>query len=215
MALPLCPIKQEIYDNAFLPLQDAYGGKAPISACRALAGLLTDLYLSELEVRREHSSPPSKQVSNELNRFLERLRARTTIAEAATLKAFFKLSQHAQDILGAMIALEIKGLVTNFAQIDFDREDHHQALIAATIRARDWVSENQGRPTRDQLDSFFHGATELFQKIPNSNMKVGNHYSGCPQTPFEQVLHAGHRLSNISVSYHATVKAYDRFKARQ
>lgn len=209
------PSKHQIWEASFRSLDAAYKGFAPRAASRCLEGLLSDLELAEWAARQEHPSPPTKQVANELAIFLERLRARKRISEAVTLKAFLELSQHAQNILGAMLALETQGLVDNYPQINLDREDHHQALIAATVRARNWISENQGRPPRDYLDTFFRGVVDLFHKIPNSNVKVSNHRNGLPKTPFEEILYAGHQLINLNVAYHATVKAYDRFKARQ
>ena len=208
------PLKDQIWEASFRSLDAAYKGFAPRTASRCLEGLLSDLQFAEWAARQEHASPPTKQVANELAVFLERLRARTRISEAVTLKAFLELSQHAQNILGAKLALEIRGLVDNVAQINLDREDHHQALIAATVRARNWISEQQGRPTRDYLDTFFRGVTDLFHKIPNANVKVSNHRNCLPKTPFEEILYAGHQLINLNVAYHTTVKAYERFKAR-
>jgi hypothetical protein len=106
--------------------------------------------------------------------------------------------------------LEMRGVIDNFAQIDFGRPDHHQALVAAANRAVLWTAEPQGRPKRDHLNDFFDGATELFQQVPNADLKVSNHHDARPHTPFEAVLYAGHRIIDLNVSYHATVKAFHR-----
>jgi hypothetical protein len=121
----------------------------------------------------------------------------------------------AQDILGSMLALETREQFDNFAQIDFNRPYDHEALLDATKRARDWISEERGRPTKDHLDQFFDGVTELFKSIAGADLTVSNHYNTQPKTPFETVLHAGHCLIDVNVSYHATVKAYERFKDRK
>ncbi|MEL0032033.1 MAG: hypothetical protein VW712_03655, partial [Paracoccaceae bacterium] len=140
---------------------------------------------------------------------------RANLSEAVTLNSFLKLSSEAQDILGSMLALETRDQFDNFAQIDFNRAYDHEALLAATKRARDWISEERGRPTKDHLDQFFDGVTELFKSIPGADLTVSNHYNKQPKTPFETVLHAGHCLIDVNVSYHATVKAYERFKERK
>ena len=154
-------------------------------------------------------------MNKELDRLLERLRGRTNLSEAVTLNSFLKLSSDAQDILGSMLALETREQFDNFAQIDFNRPYDHEALLAATKRARNWISEGRGRPTKDHLDQFFDGVTELFESIAGADLKVSNHYNKQPKTPFETVLHAGHCVIDANVSYRATVKAYERFKERK
>jgi len=177
--------------------------------------LFSKLFLSHLAQYQPQSATKTQIVTKELDRLLERLRGRTNLSEAVTLNSFLKLSSEAQEILGSMLALETREQFDNFAQIDFNRTYDHEALIAATKRARDWISEERGRPTKDHLDQFFDGVTELFQSIAGADLKVSNHYNKRPKTPFETVLHAGHCLIDVNVSYHATVKAYERFKERQ
>jgi len=110
-----------------------------------------------------------------------------------------------------MLALETRQQFDNFARIDFNRAYDHETLLAATKRARDWISEERGRPTKDHLDQLFDGVTELFKGISGADLKVPNHYNKQPKTPSETVLHAGHSLIDVNVSYHTTVKAYARF----
>jgi hypothetical protein len=172
--------------------------------------LLTDLVFSDVAVRQGKPLSRTQEVAKELSRYLERLRGRSNPSEQVTLNSFLKLSEEAQQILASMIALETRGVVDNFVQIDFSRPDHHQALLAAATRAHHWVAEPQGRPKRDHLIDYFEGTTELFQQIPNAELKVSNHYDARPQTPFETILHAGHRMTDVGVSYQATVKAYHR-----
>jgi hypothetical protein len=196
-------------------LQYSFIGTAPISSKLLLQDLFSKLFLSQLRQYQSKDVTKTQTVTKELDRLLERLRGRTNLSQAVTLNSFFKLSSEAQDILGSMLALETRDQFDNFAQIDFDRAYDHQALLTATKRARDWISEERGRPTKDHLDQFFDGVTELFKGISGADLKVSNHYNKRPKTPFETVLHAGHCLIDVNVSYHATVKAYERFKERQ
>lgn len=196
-------------------LDEAFKGTAPVKARLCLQDLLSKLFLSHLAQYQPLGRAETQRVAKELNRLLDRLRGRTNLSEAVTLNSFLKLSSEAQDILGSMLALETHDQFDNFAQLDFNRAYDHEALLAATERARDWISEERGRPTKDHLDQFFDGVTELFQSIAGADLKVSNHYNKRPKTPFETVLHAGHCLIDVNVSYHATVKAYQRFKERQ
>jgi hypothetical protein len=196
-------------------LQYSFIGTAPISSKLLLQDLFSKLFLSQLRQYQPKDVTKTQTVTKELDRLLERLRGRTNLSQAVTLNSFFKLSSEAQDILGSMLALETRDQFDNFAQIDFDRAYDHQALLTATKRARDWISEERGRPTKDHLDQFFDGVTELFKGISGADLKVSNHYNKRPKTPFETVLHAGHCLIDVNVSYHATVKAYQRFKDRK
>lgn len=172
--------------------------------------MLTNLVCSDVAIRQDKSVSGTQEVAAELARYLERLRGRTMASEQISLNAYLRLSDDAQQILGSMIALEMRGIVDDFAQIDFGRPEHHHALLSAATRAHRWVAEPQGRPRRDHLNDYFEGTTELFQQIQHAELKVSNHYDGQPQTPFETILHAGHRIIDKCVSYHATVKAYHR-----
>ena len=203
------------YEDAFTSLDVACDGATPLAKKLRCKNLLTDLTLANVALRHQLPKTGTTSVSKELTRLLERLRRRTNLSEAVTLNSLLKLSSEAQDILGSMLALETQEQFDNFAQIDFNRAYDHEALLAATKRARDWISEEQGRPTKDHLDQFFEGVTELFTSIAGADLKVSNHYNKRPKTPFETVLHAGHCLIDVNVSYHATVKAYERFKERQ
>jgi hypothetical protein len=210
MLPPSRPQLAFIWQDAWTALDQAYGGQASMASNLRLNGLLTDLVFSDVAVRQEKPLSRTQVVAQELSRFLERLRGRSNPSEQVTLNSFLKLSEEAQQILASMIALETRGVVDNFVQIDFGRPDHHQALLAAATRAHHWVAEPQGRPKRDHLIDYFEGTTELFQQIPNAELKVSNHYDARPQTPFETILHAGHRMTDVGVSYQATVKAYHR-----
>ena len=215
---PICTAHsttKKLYEDAFTSLDVACDGATPLAKKLRCKNLLTDLTLANVALRHQLPKTGTEIVSKELNRLLERLRRRTNLSEAVTLNSFLKLSSEAQDILGSILALETRDQFDNFAQIDFDRAYDHQALLTATERARDWISQERGRPTKDHLDQFFDGVTELFQSIAGADLKVSNHYNKRPKTPFETVLHAGHCLIDVSVSYHATVKAYERFKERQ
>ena len=200
---------------AFGTLDEVFYGKPPISAKLCMEDLFSKLFLSHLAQYQPQSATKTQIVTKELDRLLERLRGRTNLSEAVTLNSFLKLSSDAQDILGSMLALETREQFDNFAQIDFNRAYDHEALLAATERARDWISEERGRPTKDHLDQFFDGVTELFKGISGADLTVSNHYNKQPKTPFETVLHAGHCLIDVNASYHATAKAYERFKERQ
>ena len=206
---------EQFYKNAFRSLDVACGRAAPLAKKLRCKNLLVDLTLANVALRQRLPKTGTALVSKELDRLLERLRRRTNLSEAVTLNSFLKLSSEAQDILGSMLALETHEQFDNFAQIDFNRAYDHEALLAATKRARDWISEERGRPTKDHLDQFFEGVTELFQSIAGADLKVSNHYNKQPKTPFETLLYAGHCLIDVNVSYHATVKAYERFKERQ
>ena len=212
---PVCSTKAKFYEDAFASLNLACDGEAPLATKLRCKNLLTDLTLANAALRHQLPKTGTEIVSKELNRLLERLRGRTNLSEAVTLNSFLKLSSETQDILGSMLALETRDQFDNFAQLDFDRVYDHKALLAATERARDWISEERGRPTKDHLDQFIDGVTELFKSIPGADLKVSNHYNKQPKTPFETILHAGHCLIDVNVSYHATVKAYERFKERQ
>ena len=200
---------------AFGTLDEVFYGKPPISAKLCMEDLFSKLFLSHLAQYQPQSATKTQIVTKELDRLLERLRGRTNLSEAVTLNSFLKLSSDAQDILGSMLALETREQFDNFAQIDFNRPYDHEALLAATKRARNWISEGRGRPTKDHLDQFFDGVTELFESIAGADLKVSNHYNKQPKTPFETVLHAGHCVIDANVSYRATVKAYERFKERK
>ena len=212
---PVCSTTEKFYDDAFSSLDVACDGEAPLAKKLRCKNLLTDLTLANVALRHQLPKTGTEIVSKELNRLLEQLRRRTKLSEAVTLNSFLKLSLEAQDILGSMLALETHDQFDNFAQLDFNRAYDHDALLAATERARDWISEERGRPTKDHLDQFFDGVTELFQSIAGADLKVSNHYNKQPKTTFETILHAGHCLIDVNVSYHATVKAYERFKERQ
>ena len=200
--------------NALRALDEAFNATSPISAKLCMEDLFSKLFLSHLAQHQPQSVTKTQTVTKELDRLLERLRRRTNLSEAVTLNSFLKLSVEAQDILGSMLALETREQFDNFAQIDFNRPYDHEALLDATKRARDWISEERGRPTKDHLDQFFDGVTELFKSIAGADLKVSNHYNKRPKTPFETVLHAGHCLIDVNVSYYATVKAYERFTER-
>lgn len=199
-----------IWQDAWSALDRAYGETTPRAANLRLNDLLTDLVFSYVALRQYKPVSRTQEVAQELSRYLERLRGRTKPSERVTLNSFLKLSEEAQQILSSMIALETRGVIDNFVQIDFDHPDHHQALLAAASRARNWIAEPQGRPKRDHLNDYFEGATELFKQIPNADLNVSNRSNGQPKTPFETLLHAGHRMIDVGVSYHATVKAYHR-----
>lgn len=207
--------KEKFYKDAFTALDVACDGTAPLTKKLRCKNLLTDVALANVALRHRLPKTGTTIVSKELNRLLERLRERIKLSEAVTLNSFLKLSSDAQDILGSMLALETREQFDNFTQIDFNRAYDHQALLTATKRARDWISEDRGRPTKDHLDLFFDGVTELFKSISGADLTVSNHYNKQPKTPFEILLHAGHCLIDVNVSYHATVKAYERFKERQ
>jgi len=212
---PVCSTKAKFYEDALTSLNVACDGATKKKKKLRCKNLLTDLTLANVALRHQLPKTGTTSVSKELTRLLERLRRRTNLSEAVTLNSFLKLSSEAQDILGSMLALETREQFDNFAQIDFNRAYDHEALFAATKRARDWISEERGRPTKDHLDQFFDGVTELFTSIAGADLKVSNHYNKRPKTPFETVLHAGHCLIDVNVTYHATVKAYERFKERQ
>jgi hypothetical protein len=212
---PVCSAKEKFYEDAFTSLDVACDGATPLAKKLRCKNLLTDLTLAHVALRHQLPKTGTTIVSKELNRLLERLRGRTNLSEAVTLNSFLNLSSEAQDILGSMLALETREQFDNFAQIDFNRAYDHETLLIATKTARDWTSEERGRPTKDHLDQFFDGVTELFKGISGADLKVSNHYNKRPKTPFETVLHAGHCLIDVNVSYHATVKAYQRFKERQ
>ena len=195
-------------------LDGPFNGTAPLSAKLCTQDLFSKLFLSHLRQYQPKDVTKTQTVTKELDRLVERLRGRTNLSEAVTLNAFLKLSVEAQDILGSMLALETRDQFDNFTQIDFKRSYDHEALLVATKRARDWVSNDQGRPQNDHLDQFFDGVTELFKSIAGADLRVSNHYNKQPKTPFETVLHAGHCLIDMNVSYHATVKAYKRFTER-
>ena len=201
--------------NALRALDEAFNGTAPISAKLRIQDLFSKLFLSNLAQYQPKDVTKTQTVTKELDRLVERLCGRTNLSEAVTLNSFLNLSSDAQDILGSMLALETRDQFDNFAQIDFDRAYDHKALLAATKRARDWISDERGRPTKDHLYQFFDGVTELFKSIAGADLKVSNHYNKQPKTPFETILHAGHCLIDANVSYHATVKAYERFKDRK
>ena len=156
---------------AFGTLDEVFYGKPPISAKLCMEDLFSKLFLSHLAQYQPQSATKTQIVTKELDRLLERLRGRTNLSEAVTLNSFLKLSSDAQDILGSMLALETREQFDNFAQIDFNRAYDHEALLAATERARDWISEERGRPTKDHLDQFFDGVTALFQSIVGSGSK--------------------------------------------
>jgi hypothetical protein len=206
---------QHQQSNAFDALDEVFNGKLPISSKLFTQDLFSKLFLSHLRQYQPKDVTKIQTVNKELDRLLERLRGRTNLSEAVTLNSFLKLSSDAQDILGSMLALETREQFDNFAQIDFNRPYDHEALLAATKRARNWISEGRGRPTKDHLDQFFDGVTELFESIAGADLKVSNHYNKQPKTPFETVLHAGHCVIDANVSYRATVKAYERFKERK
>ena len=195
-------------------LDGPFNGTVPISATLCLQDILSKLFLSHLRQYQPEDVTKTQRVAKELDRLLERLRSRTKLSEAVTLNSFLKLSSDAQDILGSILALETRDQFDNFTQIDFNRAYDHEALLAATKRARDWISDERGRPTKDHLYQFFDGVTELFKSIAGADLKVSNHYNKQPNTPFETVLHAGHCLIDVNVSYYATVKAYKRFTKR-
>ena len=206
---------QHQQSNAFDALDEVFNGKLPISSKLFTQDLFSKLFLSHLRQYQPKDVTKIQTVNKELDRLLERLRGRTNLSEAVTLNSFLKLSSDAQDILGSMLALETREQFDNFAQIDFNRPYDHEALLAATKRARKWISEGRGSPTKDHLDQFFDGVTELFESIAGADLKVSNHYNKQPKTPFETVLHAGHCVIDANVSYRATVKAYERFKERK
>ena len=199
---------------ALSTLHGSFQGTPHISAKLCTQDLFSQLFLSHLRQYRPKDVTKTQTVTKELDRLLERLRGRTKLSEAVTLNSFLKLNQDTQDILGSMLALETRDQFENFSQIDFKRSYDHEALLVAAKRARDWVSNDQGRPQNDHLNQFFDGVTELFKSIAGADLRVSNHYNKQPKTPFETVLHAGHCLIDVNVSYHATVKAYKRFTER-
>ena len=145
-------------------LDGPFNVTAPISAKLCTQDLLSKLFLSYLKRYQPQSVTKTQKVGKELDRLLERLRGRTNLSESVTINSILKLSSEAQDILGSMLALETRHQFDNFAQIDFKRSYDHEALIVATKRARDWVSNDQGRPQNDHLDQFFDGVTDLFKQ---------------------------------------------------
>ena len=146
MLPPSRPQLAFIWQEAWTALDQAFSGQASMAANLRLNGLLTDLVFSDVAVRQEKPLSRTQEVAQELSRFLERLRGRTKPSEQVTINSFLKLSEDAQQILGSMIALETRVALDNFAQIDFGRPDHHQALLAAANRALRWTSEPAGRP---------------------------------------------------------------------
>ena len=140
---------QHQQSNAFDALDEVFNGKLPISSKLFTQDLFSKLFLSHLRtIPAPKTLPKSQTVTKELDRLLERLRGRTNLSEAVTLNSFLKLSSDAQDILGSMLALETREQFDNFAQIDFNRPYDHEALLAATKRARDWISEGAGPPNQ-------------------------------------------------------------------
>lgn len=205
---------EAILAEAWLALDECYGRRAPPVASIQIGSLLFDLRLTDLMMRKEKDTSPAQKVAAELSRFLERLQTRSTLSMQVTLNGFLKLSDPAQSLLGSIFALETRGLVDDYMQIDFSRPDHHAALLAATARARKCAAEPSGRPLKTYLDTYFAGVTHLLQQIPNVSLRVSNHYSGQPVTPLETLLHLGHRLVDRHVTYHATVRAYHRSAGR-
>ena len=150
---PVCSTKAKFYEDAFTSLDVACDGVAPLAKKLRCKNLLTDLTLAHVALRHQLPKTGTTIVSKELNRLLERLRGRTKLSEAVTLNSFLKLNQDTQDILGSMLALETRDQFDNFTQIDFKRSYDHEALLVATKRARDWVSNDQGRPQMIILNS--------------------------------------------------------------
>ena len=160
---------QHHHSKAFRALNKAFLGTTHVKAKLCMEDLFSKLFLSHLAQYQPQSATKTQTVTKELDRLLERLRGRTNLSEAVTLNSFLKLSVEAQDILGSMLAMETRDQFDNFAQIDFNRAYDHQALLTATKRARDWISEDLGRPTKDHLDLFFDGVTELFKSIAGAD----------------------------------------------
>lgn len=200
--------REEFFEEAFRALEAACGGPPKPQHLRQLHEHLFALFYSSYEKIQEVSPSALVKTAQELQRFLDKLNNRTGLSDHISHKSFLALSETAQALVGSMFALETQQLVDSFHDIDFSNVAHIDALKRAVNRARDQISSNVGRPRDDLLDRFYFNITAFARDELGADIRVRNHHKGCPVTPFERMVVAGHRLIDVTISYHGIVKRY-------
>ena len=200
--------REEFFEEAFRALEMTCGGQPNPQHVRRLHEYLFTLFCSSYESRQEGSPSTLAKTAQELQRYLDKLNNRSGLSDHVSIKSFLALSETAQALVASMIALETHQLIDSFYDIDFSNQAHFDALKHAVARARDQISRNVGRPSDDCLDQFYFNITTFAHDELGADIRVRNHHKGGPVTPFERMIVAGHRLTDITISYHGIVKRY-------
>jgi hypothetical protein len=197
-----------LIDQAVRALDTACSSPATYSQVRRLTTLLTTLLYYHHTARKEVPATPLQQTAAELQSYKDDLKSRSNRSEQVTIKSFSKLSQNAQNLIGSMLALELREMLDDFSDVDLSKKLQFEALKRAVDRAQDQVAQPQGRPPLEYLDQFCKGITEFARDDLKIDVKVSNHHKGEPVTDFEHMLVIGFRLVDTAISYHGIVKRY-------
>ena len=100
--------------------------------------------------------------------------------------------------------------VDEWSQIDFGNETHVEMLQVSVASSLAKLTNPQGRPVNEELDVFFLGLRDLYQKTTGKEATASAHHNGKPHSDFEKLLYLGHQLIRPANSYDTALKAWER-----
>ena len=122
--------------QAVSALDTACYGPATYSQVRRLTTLLTTLLCYHHTARKAVHATPLQQTAAELQSYKDDLKSRSNRSEHVTIKSFSKLSQNAQNLIGSMLALELREMLDDFSDVDLSKKLQFEALKRAGHRSR-------------------------------------------------------------------------------
>lgn len=118
--------------QAVSALDTACYGPATYSQVRRLTTLLCYHHTA----RKAVHATPLQQTAAELQSYKDDLKSRSNRSEHVTIKSFSKLSQNAQNLIGSMLALELREMLDDFSDVDLSKKLQFEALKRAGHRSR-------------------------------------------------------------------------------
>ena len=198
----------DLIDQAVSALDTSCSSPATYSQVQRLTTLLTTLMYYHHTAQKAVPRSPLQPTAAELQRYKDDLKSRSNRSEHVTIKSFSKLSQNAQNLIGSMLALELREMLDDFSDLDLSKKLQFEALKRAVDRAQDQAAQSQGRPPLEYLGQFCKDITGFARDDLKIDVKVRNHHKGEPVTDFEHMLVIGFRIVDTAISYHGIVKRY-------
>jgi|SaaInl74LU_5_DNA_1037368.scaffolds.fasta_scaffold22789_3 hypothetical protein len=151
----------------------------------------------------------------ELRNLKGNLNRRTKLNDKLTSKALNNLSPDTEAILFSELALLFKSDLDNWAQIDFNDDQHVAHLSTGINKAIFKITPPQGRPLNVIIDNFFNDLDILYKDVTGHTGTAQAHYDDKPHTDFEHLIHLGFNIIKPAYSYPTTLKAWQRAVSRR